>query len=141
MKLSNCDLVTCINLISFHNIIYHNIFVLSRMMKSSVVLLVLFVLTIVQSERLYYEPRMIKVIPDRKPQLTVQFPEKKPDFCNNLDCPEFTVVEKTKVSTCKCKICIKWDHSYYYIMVLAKYHQSITCLWVIFMVFLRNKKN
>lgn len=65
-------------------------------MKSSVVLLVLFVLTIVQSERLYYEPRMIKVIPDRKPQLTVQFPEKKPDFCNNLDCPEFTVVEKTK---------------------------------------------
>ena len=69
------------------------------MMKSCVVLLVGYVLTIVQSERLYYEPRMIKVIPDRKPPLTVQFPQKKPDFCNNLDCPEFTVVEKTKVST------------------------------------------
>ena len=93
------------------------------MMKSCVVLLVLYVLTIVQSERLYYEPKMIKVIPDRKPQLTVQFPEKKPDFCNKLDCPEFTVVEKTKVSNCK--ILLKWDHCYFYTMLLAKCHQSI----------------
>lgn len=52
---------------------------------------VLFVLACVQSEKLYYNPRMIKAIPGKE---TVQFSQQKPDFCNKLDCPEFKVIDK-----------------------------------------------
>ncbi|XP_063436525.1 heme-binding protein 2-like [Mytilus trossulus] len=51
---------------------------------------VLLMAVICQGEKLFYKPRMIKVLPSNEIE-----PQKKPDFCNKLDCPEYKVIESS----------------------------------------------
>ncbi|XP_052073939.1 heme-binding protein 2-like [Mytilus californianus] len=51
---------------------------------------VLLMAVFVQGEKLYYKPKMIKIIPGNEVE-----PQKKPDFCNKLDCPEYKVIESS----------------------------------------------